>query len=79
MQYETPPVSTLRCERCGDVIGVYEPLVYVSNGCVTETSRAAEPDLSFAGRECCHARCFEGPARLGSNPQRIRMPSTMAG
>jgi hypothetical protein len=34
-----------RCERCGDVIGVYEPLVTVREGRVLETSLLSSPDL----------------------------------
>jgi hypothetical protein len=51
-----------RCDRCGGVIGVYEPLVYLVKGSVRETSRAAEPNLSLTpAGPCFHAGCFERP------------------
>jgi hypothetical protein len=48
----------LRCTRCGDVIGVYEPLVILTDGDgkVHETSLAAQPDLSPHG-EYYHRAC----------------------
>jgi len=33
------------CAACGQVIGVYEPLVHVIDGVAHKTSRAAEPQL----------------------------------
>src|SRR5665647_2569078 len=36
----------VRCEWCGDVIGVYEPLVVVAHRGSRTTSIAAEPHLS---------------------------------
>jgi hypothetical protein len=52
----TPP----RCERCGDVIGVYEPLMYVHATGVAESSRAADPGLSAdASGLLYHAACYE--------------------
>ncbi|HMD52753.1 MAG TPA: hypothetical protein VKG62_08550 [Solirubrobacteraceae bacterium] len=46
------------CELCGEVIGVYEPLIAVGEGDARETSRAAEPNLQ-EGVECFHRACFE--------------------
>ena len=44
---EDPEVpAALRCARCGEVIGVYEPLVHVIDGVAHKTSRAAEPQLT---------------------------------
>lgn len=52
--------SPLRCEHCGDVIGVYEPLVELNDGTARETSRAAEPRLAHSPRGShYHADCFE--------------------
>jgi len=46
----------LRCTRCGDVIGVYEPLVILTDGQAYETSLAVRPDLSPHG-EYYHRDC----------------------
>jgi hypothetical protein len=34
------------CAACGQIIGVYEPLVHVTGGVARKTSRAAEPQLA---------------------------------
>lgn len=47
----------LRCRRCGDVIGVYEPLVMCENSHSRTTSQAAEPGLNMAGIYY-HRPCF---------------------
>jgi hypothetical protein len=50
----------LRCERCGDVIGVYEPMIVLDNGRARATSKAAEQDAAWSiARECYHALCYE--------------------
>ena len=53
-------MGVLCCRRCGEVIGVYEPLIAVSAGQSRETSRAAEngngPSILA---ECYHADCYE--------------------
>ncbi len=48
----------LRCARCGDVIGAYEPLVIETEGTARLTSCAAEPEL-LAGPpgDCFHREC----------------------
>jgi hypothetical protein len=49
-----------RCELCGEVIGVYEPLIYVHANGVHESSRAASPGLSAgASGSLYHAACYE--------------------
>ena len=48
---------TLRCARCGEVIGVYEPLVHLVGGIAQTTSRAANPDIIHA-RPVYHAACI---------------------
>jgi len=45
------------CDWCGDVIGVYEPAVFVA-GEAHETSYAAEPELGAAATERYHRNCF---------------------
>ena len=54
----------LRCHRCGEVIGVYEPLVELVDGRVHATSRALEPDTAGLVGNCYHRACFE---RLDEN------------
>jgi hypothetical protein len=50
--------KALRCRRCDEVIGAYEPLVVLVDGQARETSRAAEPDLQGSAGECYHGACF---------------------
>jgi hypothetical protein len=47
----------LYCQRCGEVIGVYEPLVVNDNFRLRVTSRAAEPSLPTGGVYSHHG-CF---------------------
>jgi hypothetical protein len=47
-----------RCRRCGEPIGVYEPVALAGAGGTRITSRAAEPDLGgpegiYFHRDCC--------------------------
>jgi hypothetical protein len=53
-----------RCVVCHEVIGVYEPLVHVSEGSAWRTSRAAEPGVMTTRGELYHADCYE---RSGHN------------
>jgi hypothetical protein len=47
----------LRCARCGDVIGVYEPLVVIAPHGPRQASCAAEPELVRAREEVFHRAC----------------------
>ena len=47
-----------RCSHCGEIIGVYEPLVVRSRGEVRETSLAAAPELPLPGTENYHLACW---------------------
>lgn len=61
----------LRCVRCGEVIGSYEPLVLRLGGRARETSRAAEPDIVLEPGEHFHERCYaaiDGRAGFGGLP-----------
>jgi hypothetical protein len=49
----------LRCQHCGDLIGVYEPLIMLSDGRAEETSRLAHPNPIGAGEQCFHRGCFQ--------------------
>jgi hypothetical protein len=51
--------KVLRCRRCGEVIGVYEPLIRVTEGHTVETSRAVDPQVSGRDAEPYHRACFE--------------------
>lgn len=48
-----------RCQHCGDVIGVYEPYVRVSDDDVLVSSRAADPD-GLADGLGYHLACYAG-------------------
>jgi hypothetical protein len=48
-----------RCDRCGEVIGVYEPAVVVAaDGASRETSVAAAPGLVTTAKGRYHRTCF---------------------
>jgi hypothetical protein len=49
----------LRCARCGDVIGAYEPLVVLEAGGARQTSCAAEPQLALDDGERYHRACYD--------------------
>jgi peptide subunit release factor RF-3 len=55
----------MRCAHCGDVIGVYEPVVVRSGDLVRESSRAAEPSLPLPRAEHFHRDCFAAMERAG--------------
>jgi len=48
----------IRCRQCGDLIGVYEPLILLTDGHPRETSRAAHPNTAD-GAQCFHRQCYE--------------------
>ena len=48
-----------RCPDCGDVLGVYEPIVHVLGTQARRTSRAAEPSASSSEGQCYHLDCYE--------------------
>lgn len=50
--------ESLLCSGCGQVIGVYEPLVHVIAGVAHKTSRAADPHLAQSQADSCyHLAC----------------------
>lgn len=66
------PVST-RCRHCGDVIGVYEPMIVITDGQARKTSKAAEKETALPRGECYHHACW-APAHesdLKPNPRPI--------
>ncbi len=48
----------LRCGHCQEVIGVYEPMIVLSDGVPVRTSRAAAKDDESLVGEHFHLRCF---------------------
>jgi len=55
-----------RCARCGDVIGVYEPVVVVEDGGAPHrSSYAAEPELARAHGKRYHRACYAAQEQSG--------------
>ena len=50
--------TRLICDHCHELIGVYEPIVVVSDGEARETSRAAEPAIASEPGKCYHRDCY---------------------
>lgn len=53
------------CDHCSGIIGVYEPVIVVTDGDARETSRAAEPRIAAEAHERYHRSCYlerVGPA-----------------
>jgi hypothetical protein len=57
------------CSVCGDVIGVYEPLVAVAVGSVRTSSLAREPALGSGPEILAHRACGE-ELELGEGERR---------
>jgi hypothetical protein len=53
-----PVLPRLRCLRCADVIGAYEPMVLETSGGPRHTSLAAEPELYGSDARCFHRACY---------------------
>jgi len=53
------PQSRLRCAHCGDVIGVYEPMVAMIDGVAHVTSKAMAGAEDRMLGDCYHSGCFE--------------------
>jgi hypothetical protein len=50
--------DVLRCDHCGQVIGVYEPVTVLAGGVARETSVAADPALRTSTGPRYHRICF---------------------
>jgi len=59
--------EAVRCEHCGDVIGVYEPMVVRGGEDARETSLAAEPGLPVPSSQCYHRACFAALKHRGES------------
>jgi hypothetical protein len=46
-----------RCGTCGQIIGVYEPVICVIDGVPYRTARAHDPDLLGRAAACYHDAC----------------------
>jgi hypothetical protein len=61
--------TELACGHCGEVIGVYEPAVFIRDGEAHHTSQAASPELCDEASEryhrACHAARANGPGHPG--------------
>jgi len=55
---QRPAARRVICDRCGEVIGVYEPAVLVVNDRACNTSFAAEPTLLAQAGACFHRGCY---------------------
>ena len=68
-------MSGVLCAVCGDVIGVYEPLVVVGLGPMRSSSLLREPELRSSVEVLAHSGCaadlgFEGTGR-SANDERL--------
>lgn len=57
--------AVLRCTRCSDVIGVYEPVIVVDARGVRRTSLAAENLAARIGEARYHLGCYEAVSTAG--------------
>jgi hypothetical protein len=51
--------ALVRCQTCGDILGVYEPIVLVEPWGQRQTSLAAEPELRDSAPVCLHRACAD--------------------
>lgn len=51
--------ESLSCERCGDVIGAYEPLIVFGTSGARVMSRALARAVAGESDRLFHAHCFE--------------------
>lgn len=58
------------CDYCGEVIGVYEPIVVIVDGEVQETSRAAEQVVTAVRALRYHRDCYA--QRSAQSPPALR-------
>jgi hypothetical protein len=64
--WEMAMTPRLTCDHCGDVLGVYEPVVVVTAGRARETSLAADPAIGTGVAARYHRDCYlEGVAEEG--------------
>jgi hypothetical protein len=63
--------ATTKCRRCGDVIGVYEPMIVIADGQARKTARAAEKESVSPDGKCYHDAChaLECEPKLKTTPR----------
>jgi hypothetical protein len=54
-----PGFRRMICHHCGEVIGVYEPLVLETRAGRRDTSQAADPGVFRSDRPGYHRACYE--------------------
>jgi hypothetical protein len=74
-----PSDQRRRCADCGDVIGVYEPLVHVIGATARRTSLAANPETCSQDGDCYHAGCYERLVFGAGAPDAARIEDSAAG
>jgi hypothetical protein len=57
-QQRMDAMDFFRCHDCGQIIGVYEPIVAYDGSGARTTSRAAEPDLRASAAAYYHRSCY---------------------
>jgi hypothetical protein len=75
-----PPQGAIHCDRCREVIGVYEPMVAVIDGEAVTTSRAARVKLPRPSRRY-HRSCFveaDGDYAPSPSPSPSNAPSRVS-
>jgi hypothetical protein len=60
----------MRCLRCGDVIGYYEPLMLVAQGQEQLTSAAADPQIAERRGALFHHACYVTAQKASDTPWR---------
>jgi hypothetical protein len=60
------------CDHCGQVIGVYEPMVVVVDGQRRDTSRAADPLVTAVPGPYYHRDCYAEYSRTSAPAARLR-------
>jgi hypothetical protein len=57
-----------RCHRCGETVGVYEPMVALVEDVACVSSRAAQPQLSDIATRCYHRACYDSDLEVQHEP-----------
>jgi hypothetical protein len=65
MSGSAPADRTLRCHRCREVIGVYEPMVVLLEDRPVHTARIAAEAEQLTVEPCFHSGCFAAHAAEG--------------
>jgi hypothetical protein len=58
----------MRCRRCGDVIGYYEPVVLITQERAHLTSAAAEPQIAKRHELLFHQACYAEEQHASDTP-----------